>query len=115
RSALPDRIDQTVLERIIDEARGNPLALLELPRGLTPGKLYGGFALPVSVPMSGRIEATFRRRLASLPAESRRLLLVAAADPTGDPALVWRAAAQVGVRSSAAEAVANEGLLDMKT
>ena len=115
RSVLPDRIDETVLERVVAETRGNPLALLELPRGLTPAKLYGGFALPVSVPITGRIEASFRRRLADLPAQSRRLLLVAAAEPTGDPALVWRAAAQVGVTGSAADAVENEGLLDMNT
>ena len=63
--------------------------------------------------MADRFEASFCRRLASLPSLSRRLLLVAAAEPTGDPALVWRAAAQVGVTGSAAEAVADEGLLDM--
>ena len=114
RSLLPDRIDETVLERVIAEARGNPLALLELPRGLTPGKLYGGFALPVSVPMAGRIEASFRRRLADLPSLSRRLLLVAAAEPTGDPRLCG-ARPRVGVTGSAAEAVADEGLLDMNT
>jgi len=79
RSLLPDRIDDTVLERVVAEARGNPLALLELPRGLTPGKLYGGFALPVSLPMADLIEESFRTRLASLPSLSRRLLLVAAA------------------------------------
>jgi DNA-binding CsgD family transcriptional regulator len=113
RSVLPERVDENVLERVVVEARGNPLALLELPRGLTPGKLYGGFAVPASVPLAGRIEESFRRRLADLPRQSRRLLLVAAAEPTGDPALVWRAAAQLGVTGSAAEAVANEGLLDM--
>ena len=115
RSVLPDRIDENVLERVVAETRGNPLALLELPHGLTSARLNGGFALPVSVPMSGRIEASFRRRVADLPAEARRLLLVAAAEPTGDPALVWRAAAQVGVAGSAADAVENEGLLDMNT
>jgi len=115
RSVLPDRVDENVLERVVAEARGNPLALLELPRGLPVGKLYGGFALPVSVPMAGRIEASFRRRLAALPSQSRRLLLVAAAEPTGDPALVWRAAELLGVTDSAAEAVADDGLLDMNT
>jgi len=113
RSVLPERIDEKVLDRVVAEAGGNPLALLELPRGLAPGKLFGGFALPAAVPMASRIEAAFRRRLASLPVQSRRLLLVAAAEPTGDPALVWRAATQVGVTSSAAEAVVDEGLLDM--
>jgi DNA-binding NarL/FixJ family response regulator len=113
QSMLADRIDENVLERVVAEARGNPLALLELPRGLPPSKLYGGFALPVSVPTAGRIEASFRRRLGSLPAPSRRLLLVAAAEPTGDPALVWRAAEQLGIDTSAAEAVADLGLLDI--
>jgi len=115
RSVLPDRIDENVLERVVAETRGNPLALLELPHGLAPAKLYGGFALPVSVPIAGRIEASFRRRLANLSAQSRRLLLVAAAEPTGDPALLWRAAAQVGVSGSAADSVENEGLLEMNT
>ncbi|HYL51949.1 MAG TPA: AAA family ATPase [Acidimicrobiia bacterium] len=113
QSMLADRIDENVLERVVAEARGNPLGLLELPRGLPPSKLYGGFALPVSVPTAGRIEASFRRRLGSLPAPSRRLLLVAAAESTGDPALVWRAAEQLGIDTSAAEAVADLGLLDI--
>ena len=113
RSVLPDRIDESVLARVVAETHGNPLALLELSHGLSPGKLFGGFALPVSVPMAGRIEASFRRRLDTLPLESRRLLLVAAAEPTGDPSLVWRAAAQLGVTSSAADAVENEDLLHM--
>jgi DNA-binding CsgD family transcriptional regulator len=115
RSVLPDRIDENVVERVVAETRGNPLALLELTRGLKPGKLYGGFALPVAVPMAGRIEANFRGRLANLPAQSRRLLLVAAAEPTGDPSLVWRAAAQLGVTGPAADAVENEGLLTMNS
>jgi len=112
RSVLPDRVDERVLERFVAEAHGNPLALLELPRGLTPAQLAGGFALPVSVPVTGRIEASYRRRLTRMPAESRRLLLIAAAEPTGDPLLVWRAAEQLGVDESAAAAVEAEGLLD---
>jgi DNA-binding CsgD family transcriptional regulator len=113
RSALPDRVDDKVLDRIVVETRGNPLALLELPRGLTPAKFGGGFALPVSVPVEGRIEASFRRRLGALSAPSRRLLLVAAAEPTGDPALVWRAAERLGVDESAAVALEGEGLLEL--
>ncbi len=113
RSVLPDRVDAAVLERFVAETHGNPLALLELPRGLTPAQLAGGFALPVSVPLAGRIEASFRRRLARLPVESRRLLLLAAAEPTGDPVLVWRAAGRLGVDDSAAAAVEAEGLLDL--
>lgn len=115
RSVLPERFDQRVLERLVAETHGNPLALLELPRGLTPSQLAGGFALPVSVPLAGRIEASFRRRLVRLPAQSRRLLLVAAAEPTGDPVLVWRAAEQLGVDDSAAAAVEAEGLLELST
>jgi DNA-binding CsgD family transcriptional regulator len=114
-SVLPDRVDERVLERFVAEAHGNPLALLELPRGLTAAQLAGGFALPVSVPLAGRIEATYRRRLMRMPAESRRLLLIAAAEPTGDPLLVWRAAEQFGIGESAAAAVEAEGLLEFGT
>ena len=85
------------LERIVVETRGNPLALLELPRGLTPAQLAGGFGLPAALPLSERIEESFARRLARLPRDARRLLLVAAADPTGDAALEWRAAASLGI------------------
>jgi DNA-binding CsgD family transcriptional regulator len=113
RSALPNPFDEHVLERILAETRGNPLALLELPRGLTSAELAGGFALLPSAPMAGRIEASFQRRIAKLPAPSRRLLLTAAAEPTGDPALVWRAAQDLGVDESAAAAVEADGLLEM--
>src|SRR5829696_5488441 len=110
-SALPARLDEQVLERIIVETRGNPLALLELPRGLTPAQLAGGFGLPAALPLSARIEASFTRRLARLPRDARRLLLVAAADPVGDLALVWRAARRLGIPESAADTVESERLL----
>ncbi|HWC37146.1 MAG TPA: AAA family ATPase, partial [Acidimicrobiales bacterium] len=113
-SVLPHRLDERVLDRIVAETHGNPLALLELPRGLTPAQLAGGFGLPVSTPLAGRIEESFRRRLVRLPSQSRRLLLVAAADPTGDPAVVWRAAELLGIADSAADAVEAEGLLDLR-
>ena len=113
RSVLPDPFDEHVLERILAESRGNPLALLELPHGLTSAELAGGFALPVSVPLAGRIEASFRRRIAKLPSPSRRLLLVAAAESTGNPVLVWRAAQQLGVGKSAAAEGEADGLLEM--
>jgi DNA-binding CsgD family transcriptional regulator len=112
-SALPDPFDEHVLERILAETRGNPLALLELPRGLTPAELAGGFALPASIPIAGQIEASFRRRIAKLPTSSRLLLLVAAAEPTGDPSLVWRAAQTLGVDESAGTEVKADGLLEM--
>jgi DNA-binding CsgD family transcriptional regulator len=112
-SALPARLDEHVLERIVAETRGNPLALLELPRGLSPTQLAGGFGLPAVVPLSASIEESFTRRLANLPSDARRLLLVAAADPVGDPALVWRAAQQLGIPESVAETIEAEGLLDL--
>jgi DNA-binding CsgD family transcriptional regulator len=111
-SVFPYRLDEPVLDRIVAETNGNPLALLELPRGLSPAQLAGGFGLPVSVPLAGRIEESFRRRLAGIPSPSRRLLLVAAADPTGDAVLVWRAAGLLGIAGSAAEAAEVEGLVD---
>jgi DNA-binding CsgD family transcriptional regulator len=110
-SVLPARLDERVLEQIVTETGGNPLALLELPRGLTPAQLAGGFGLPGALPLSARIEQSFDRRLARLPRDARRLLLLAAAEPTGDPALVWRAADLLGIPESAADLVESEGLL----
>ncbi|HEV3054363.1 MAG TPA: AAA family ATPase, partial [Solirubrobacteraceae bacterium] len=112
-SALAARVDEQVLDRIVVETGGNPLALLELPRGLTVAQLAGGFGLPPAVPLSASIEESFRRRLAALPLDARRLLLVAAADPVGDTALVWRAAQQLGIPESAAETVEAEGLVEL--
>ncbi|HTE60112.1 MAG TPA: LuxR C-terminal-related transcriptional regulator [Solirubrobacteraceae bacterium] len=112
-SVLPARLDDAVLERIVVETRGNPLALIELPRGLTPAQLAGGFGLPAAVPLSASIEESFTRRLARLPHDARRLLLVAAADPVGDPALVWRAAKRLGIPEMAAETVQAEDLLTL--
>jgi DNA-binding CsgD family transcriptional regulator len=111
-SVLPARLDEHVLDRIVMETHGNPLALLELPRGLTPIQLAGGFGLPVAMPLSASIEESFTRRLARLPGDARRLLLIAAADPLGDPAVVWRAARQLGIPESIAEAVEAEDLLE---
>lgn len=95
-------IDKRVREQIIAETRGNPLALLELPRELTPSQLAGGFNLPGAMPISGRVEDSFHRRVLALPAETRALLLLVAADPTGDPALMSRAAALAGIAPEAA-------------
>src|SRR5262249_58153709 len=88
-AALAGPLDARVRDLIIAETRGNPLALLELPRGVTPAELAGGFGLPAA-PLTGRIEGSFGRRLDALPDQTRRLLMLAAADPSGDRALVWR-------------------------
>src|SRR5262249_53331510 len=88
---VPGGLDDEVLERIVAETRGNPLALLELPRGLTPAELAGGFGLPDPHALPGRIEHTFLQRVRSLPADTQQLLLLAAADSVGDPAVVAQA------------------------
>lgn len=110
-SVLPGAFDEVVFERIIEESVGNPLALLELPYGLIPAA--GGFSVPISGSVAGRVEGSFQRRIERLPPPSRLLLLVAAAEPTGDPVLVWRAAERLGVDESAATVVASDGLLEM--
>ena len=111
-SVLPGPLDERVRDRIVAETRGNPLALLELPRGLTPAELAGGFGLPDAPALSGRIEESFRRQLAALPAATRRLLLVAAAEPVGEPVLLWHAAEQLGVGVEAAGPAAEAGLCE---
>ena len=97
---------------ILAETQGNPLALLELPRGLSPAELAGGFGLPGAVPLTGRIEDSFGRRLDALPDQTRRLVLLAAADPSGDPSLVWRAAARLGIPAHAATPAMEAGLVE---
>jgi DNA-binding CsgD family transcriptional regulator len=113
-AVVPGPVDDQVLERIIAEAHGNPLALLELPRGMTPTQLAGGFALPGALPVSEQVMDSFTRRLTALPTDAQRLLLVAAADPTGDLALVWRAARRLGIPQAAAEAAEAEGFLSLE-
>ena len=99
-------------DQILAETQGNPLALLELPRGLTPQELAGGFGLPNIVRLSGGIEANFRRQVEVLPDQTRRLLLIAAAEPVGDAALVWRAAARLGIGAEAAAPAMEAGLVE---
>ena len=112
-SVLAARLDEPVLERIIAETGGNPLAILELPRGLSPAQLAGGFGLPAALPLSAGIEQSFARRLARLPREARVFLLLAAAEPLGNPALLWRSAEQLGIPESAAHVVESEGFLTL--
>jgi DNA-binding CsgD family transcriptional regulator/tetratricopeptide (TPR) repeat protein len=112
-SVLPGRLDERVRDRFIAETRGNPLALLELPHGLSAAQLAGGFGLPEMMPLSGRIEESFLRRLDELPDDTRLLVLVAASEPLGDTALMWRAAADLGIPGTALEPATRTGLLDV--
>jgi DNA-binding CsgD family transcriptional regulator len=105
-------LDARVRDRIVAETRGNPLALLELPRGASAAELAGGFGVPNALPLSSRIEESFLRRLEALPTASKQLLLLAAADPIGDPVLVWRAAERLGIGPEAAAPAATAGLLE---
>jgi DNA-binding CsgD family transcriptional regulator len=110
-SVISGPLDERVRDRIVAETRGNPLALLELPREIKPADLAGGFGLPGAAGQSWRIEDNYRRRLAALPADTQRLVLVAAAEPGGEPALVWRAALRLGTGADAAAPAVDAGLL----
>ncbi len=110
-SVLPGRLDEPVRDRIIAESGGNPLALLELPHGATAAELAGGFGVAGPLPVTGRIEQSFLRRIAPLPEVTQRLLLLAAAEPVGDPALLWRAAGDLGISADAAAPAEADGLL----
>jgi DNA-binding CsgD family transcriptional regulator/tetratricopeptide (TPR) repeat protein len=97
--AVPGRIDAHVRDRIVAEARGNPLALLELPRGMSAADLAGGFEVPAPGDLPGRLENHYLGQIEALPEATQRLLLLASADPVGDAALVWRAAGHLGVEA----------------
>ena len=107
------RLDERVRDRIVAETRGNPLALLELPRGLTPAELAGGFALPDASPLASQIEQSFLRQLQPLPVETRRLLITAAAEPVGDVTLLWRAAERLRIGADAAAPAEAAGLIEL--
>ena len=113
KSAVRFPLGLQVRDRIVAETGGNPLALLELPRGLTAAQLAGGFGLPDAQALPGRIEESFARRLEALPEQTRRLLLLAAAEPVGDPLLVWRAAERLGVSVAATIDPDTDGLLTL--
>ena len=100
-AAVPGRLDTNVRDRIIAETRSNPLALLELPRRMTPAELAGGFELPAARGLSAHIEDHYLRRVGELPEATQRLMLLAAADPSADATLVWRAAPRLDIDTSA--------------
>jgi DNA-binding CsgD family transcriptional regulator len=108
-SSVPFALDERVRDRILAETRGNPLALVELPRGLTPTQLAGGFGIPPARDLSKRIENSYARRVTTLPEQARHLLLVAAAEPVGDPLLLQSACDHLEIALSAVDAT--DGLL----
>jgi DNA-binding CsgD family transcriptional regulator len=112
-SVLPGRLDERVADELLAETRGNPLALLELPRELTVAQLAGGFRLPGALSLSGRIEESFQQRLEALPDDTQRRLLVAAAEPTGDQALLRRAVEGLGLTGAALEPAEAAGLIEV--
>jgi DNA-binding CsgD family transcriptional regulator len=111
-SALPWPVDPPVLSQIIAETFGNPLALLELPRGLTPAELAGGFGLPSARPLRSRIEESFQEKITALPDKTRLLLLVTAAEPSGNATVIWQAAKRLGVGADAAAPAVDARLVE---
>ncbi|MEU1185720.1 AAA family ATPase [Streptomyces sp. NPDC005820] len=108
-------VDEQVRDRIVAEARGNPLALLEFHRGLTATEVADGFGPPEPGPVAAHIEQNYLRQVRSLPPATRRLLLTAAAEPVGDAMLFWRAVERLGIRPEAADAAQAAGMIDIDT
>jgi DNA-binding CsgD family transcriptional regulator len=115
RAAVTGPMDDRIVDRLVAETRGNPLALLELPRTFTQADLSAGFTLSGPRALSTHIEASYRRRLEPLPSVTRQLLLLAAAEPLGDPVLAWRAAERLGITMQALRPASQAGLIDIDT
>jgi DNA-binding CsgD family transcriptional regulator len=111
--AIPGRLDEQVRERIVAETRGNPLALLELPRSMSAAELAGGFELLPAGDIPSRIEHHYLEQALALPDATQRLMLLAAADPAGDATLVWRAAMRLGIETAALAAAEDADLLEI--
>jgi DNA-binding CsgD family transcriptional regulator len=114
-TSVPGALDAGVRDRILAESHGNPLALLELPRGLSATELaFGAVGTAGATPLVHRLEQGFLRQLTPLPRQSRRLLLAAAAEPVGDVPLLWRAVQRLGIRPEAASAAEAAGLIELR-
>jgi DNA-binding CsgD family transcriptional regulator len=112
-ATIPGPLDEQVKSRILDETRGNPLALIELPRGMTPAELAGGFGFPDAHPLTSRIELSFVQRVRTLPRDTQLLLLTAAAEPLGDVSLLWRAAERLRIGMEAGWPAEAAGLIEL--
>ncbi|MFL6098292.1 MAG: AAA family ATPase, partial [Blastococcus sp.] len=110
---VPGRMDQSVVDRVISEARGNPLAILELGRAAAPAELAGGFGLETAGEGARSTDEDYMERMGRLASDGRQLLLIAAAEPTGDPALLWRAADTLGIARQAADPLERSELLSI--
>src|SRR6185437_4882846 len=111
-AAVSGHLDDQVRDRIVAETRGSPLRLLELHREMSSGELAGGFGVPRTGTSSGQMEEHYTRRIQALPEPTQQLVLLAAADPTGDATLLWRAAQALGIARTAAAAAESEQLLE---
>jgi AAA ATPase domain len=112
-AAIPGPLDERVRARILGEASGNPLALIELPRGLAPAELAGGFGLPDNRSLASRIEQAFLQRVKALPHDTQLFLLTAAAEPVGDLSLLWRAAERLGLGDDAGRPAEDASLIEL--
>jgi DNA-binding CsgD family transcriptional regulator len=112
-SVITGPLDDSIRARIVAETHGNPLALLEIARRVSSDGLAGGFGVIPAFQLSNRIDVSFSEQVECLPDESRQLLLAAAAEPVGDPTLLWRAAAELGIPIEAAEPLKSSGLLSI--
>ena len=110
---VPGHLDEQVRDRIVAETGGNPLGLLEFPKAMTRAELAGGFGVPTAATVAGQVEEDYRRRINALPASTRQLMLLAAADPTGDASLLWRAARTLNVGPDAATSAGDAQLLEI--
>jgi len=112
-AAVPGHLDERVRDRLVAETQGSPLRLLELPREMSSAELAGGFRTPRALTSHGQLEEHYAQRIRALPEATQRLLLLAAADPTGDASLLWLAAQNLGIPRSSAVAHESEELLEI--
>jgi DNA-binding CsgD family transcriptional regulator len=111
-SVMVGAIDPRVRDRIVAETRGIPLAIIEVPRSASATELAGGFWISGKRSSAAAIEDGFVSRIQSLPVETQRLLLLAAAEPVGDAALFLRAAAKLCIPVDALAPAEADGIIE---